>query len=147
MMMFSEKYSRQTALASVQKVLDATLTDAELASLSRSDEAKIRAAVAEQPATPLTTLLKLASDESKVVRVGVARNPRPDMPADLHAQLAEDKSADVIYALIDNPVVSDALIGRLARQFHKEYASAARARLASKGGTAGMLGRLGIPTG
>ncbi|MFW7414452.1 hypothetical protein [Demequina sp. SO4-18] len=145
--MFSENYSRQTALASVQKALDPDLSDGELAFLARSEEVKVRAAVAERPATPLTTLLKLASDESMVVRAGVARNERPDMPADLHAQLAEDKSAEVVFALIENPAVSDALVGRLARQFHKEYASAARHRLASKGGAAGVLGRLGIPTG
>ncbi|MFN3866465.1 MAG: hypothetical protein ACK4MD_07095 [Demequina sp.] len=146
MMMFSENYSRQTALASVEKALDPHLTDAELASLARSDEVKVRAAVAERPATPLTTLLKLASDEAAIVRAGVARNERPDMPADLHDQLAHDKSTSVVFALIDNPAVSDALIGRLARHFHKEYGSAARARLASKGGAARVLGRLGITT-
>ena len=144
--MFSENYSRQTALASVQKALDPNLTDGELAFLARSEEAKVRAAVAERPATPLTTLLKLAADESQVVRAGVARNQRPDMPGDLHAQLAEDKSADVVYALIENPAVSDALIGRLARQFHTEYASAARARLSSKCGADWCLGRMGIAT-
>lgn len=144
--MFSENYSRQTALASVEKALDPNLTDAELATLARSEEAKVRAAVAQRPATPLTTLLKLASDESPTVRVGVARNQRADMPEDLHDQLAHDKVADVVYALIENPTVPDAVIGRLARQFHKEYASAARARLASKGGAAKVLGRLGIAT-
>ncbi|WP_062135985.1 hypothetical protein [Demequina aestuarii] len=142
--MFSENYSRQTALASVEKALDPNLTDAELATLARSEEAKVRAAVAERPATPLTTLLKLASDESPTVRMGVARNRRAEMPEDLHDQLAHDKVADVVYALIENPTVPDAIIGRLARQFHKEYASAARARLASKGGAAKVLGRLGI---
>ncbi|MDN4480024.1 hypothetical protein [Demequina muriae] len=144
--MFSENYSRQTALASVEKALDPNLTDAELATLARSEEAKVRAAVAQRPATPLTTLLKLASDESPTVRVGVARNQRPNIPEDLHDQLAHDKVADVVYALIENPTVPDAVIGRLARQFHKEYASAARARLASKGGAAKVLGRLGIAT-
>lgn len=144
--MFSENYSRQTALASVEKALDPNLSDAELASLARSDEVKVRAAVAERPATPLTTLLKLAADESPTVRRGVARNERPDMPEDLHDQLAHDKSVDVVFALIENPTVSDAVIGRLARQFHKEYASAARTRLASKGGAAKVLGRLGFAT-
>lgn len=142
--MFSENYSRQTALASVEKALDPNLSDAELASLARSEEAKVRAAVAQRPATPMTTLLKLASDESPTVRIGVARNQRPDMPADLHDQLAHDKVADVVYALIENPAVSEAIIGRIARQFHKEYASAARARLASKGGASKVLGRLGF---
>ncbi|WP_297082553.1 hypothetical protein [uncultured Demequina sp.] len=142
--MFSENYSRQTALASVEKALDPNLNDHELATLARSEEAKVRAAVAERPAMPLTTLLKLAHDVSPVVRAGVARNPRVDIPEDLHRELAGDKSPEVVYALIENPQVSDAIIGKLARQIHKEYAVAARARLSSKGGAARVLGRFGI---
>lgn len=142
--MFSENYSRQTALASVQKALDPNLTDHELATLARSEEAKVRAAVAERPGMPLTTLLKLAQDPSPVVRAGVARNPRVDIPEDLHRELAGDKSPEVVYALIENPQVSDAVIGKLARQIHKEYAAAARARLSSKGGASKVLGKFGI---
>lgn len=145
--MFSENYSRQTALASMEKALDPDLSDAALASLARSEEAKVRAAVAERPATPLTTLLKLMTDPASSVRVGVARNQRPDMPLDVHEHLAQDKAVEVIYALIENPTVPDSVIGRLARHFHKEYASAARNRLASKGGAAKVLGRFGIASG
>ncbi len=128
----------------MEKALDPDLSDAALASLARSEEAKVRAAVAERPATPLTTLLKLMTDDAVSVRVGVARNQRTDMPLDVYEQLSQDKSVDVIYALIGNPNVPDAVIGRLARQFHKEYASAARNRLSSKGGAAKVLGRFGI---
>lgn len=145
--MFSENYSRQTALASVQKALGADLTDGELAVLARSDEAKVRAAAAERPAMPLTTLLKLSQDPSPAVRAGVARNPRADIPEDLRRELASDKAPEVIYALIENPQVPDSIIAKLARQVHKEYAGAARNRLASKGGAAKVLGRLGIATG
>ncbi|WP_084039364.1 DUF2336 domain-containing protein [Demequina sp. NBRC 110053] len=144
--MFSENYSRQTALASVQRALDHNLTDNELYALARSEEAKVRAAVAERPGMPLTTLLKLAEDVSPVVRAGVARNPRADIPEDLHRQLAGDKSPEVVFALIENPQVPDSVIAKLARQVHKEYAAAARARLASKGGSAKLLGRLGFAT-
>lgn len=145
--MFSENYSRQTALASVQKALDPALSDSELAQLARSEEAKVRAAVAERPGMPLTTLLKLSQDPSPAVRAGVARNPRVDVPDDLHRELAADRSPEVVFALIENPQVSDAIIGKLARQIHKEYAAAARARLSSKGGAASVLGRLGFATG
>ena len=145
--MFSENYSRQTALASVEKALDPNLSDSELASLARSEEAKVRAAVAQRSTMPLTTLLKLARDESPTVRIGVARNERTDMPVELYEQLASDKVADVVFALIENPSVPDAIIAKLGRQFHKEYASAARARLASKGGSAKVLGRLGLAAG
>ena len=144
--MFSENYSRQTALASVEKALDPNLSDHELATLARSEEAKVRAAVAERPAMPLTTLLMLARDPSPAVRCGVARNPRADMPIDLHRDLASDKSPDVVFALIENPQVPDSVIAKIARQVHKEYAADARARLASKGGAAKILGRFGIAT-
>ncbi|WP_159449151.1 hypothetical protein [Demequina sp. NBRC 110055] len=141
--MFSAQYSRQTALASLQD-LNARLTDHELATLARSDEAMVRAAVAERPGTPLTTLLKLCRDESATVRAGLARNPRPDMLPQIHEDLAADKVVEVVLALISNPAVPDALIARLGRQFHKEYSAAARERLSSKGGAAGLLGRVGL---
>ena len=141
--MFSSNYSRQTALASLND-LDAQMSDHELAALARSEEAMIRAAVAERPGTPLTTLLKLCRDESATVRAGLARNPRPDMLPQIHEDLAADKVVEVVFALISNPAVPDALIAKLGRQFHKEYSPAARERLASKGGAAGLLGRVGI---
>ena len=139
-----DKHSGQTALESMAKALDPDLTDGELATLSRSDEAKIRAVVAARAETPLTTLLKLATDAAPSVRAGVARNQRPEVPEDLFDQLSRDKSAEVIYALIENPTVPDGIIGRLARQYHKEYSGAARSRLSSKGGASKVLGQLGI---
>ena len=144
--MFSENYSRQTALASVQQALDPHLSDHELATLARSEEAKVRAAVAERPDMPLTTLLKLAQDPSPAVRAGVARNPRVDIPLELHRELASDKSPEVVFALIENPQVPDSVIAKLARQLHKEWAGEARARLASRGGASTVLGRFGIAT-
>ncbi|WP_159449657.1 hypothetical protein [Demequina sp. NBRC 110057] len=141
--MFSENYSRQTALASL-KDLDADLSDRDLVTYSRSEEAMVRAAVAERPTTPLTTLLKLARDESPTVRAGVARNVRVDMPEQVYQDLAGDKVVEVVLALIGNPQVPDSLVAKLGRQFHKEYAGAARERLAGKGGAAGLLGRVGI---
>ncbi|WP_161794523.1 hypothetical protein [Demequina globuliformis] len=144
--MFSENYSRQTALASL-KDMDQNLSDHELATFAKSDEAMIRAAAAAHPNTPLTTLLKLARDESATVRAGLARNPRPDMPEDIYTDLAGDKVPEVVYALIANPQVPDSLIAKLGRKFNKEYSGAARDRLASKGGAAKVLGKLGIASG
>lgn len=140
------KHSGETALESMAKALDPNLTDGELATLSRSEEAKIRAAVGARAETPLTTLLKLATDPSATVRAGVARNQRPEIPEDLFDQLSRDKSMEVIYALIENPVVPDSVIGRLARHYHKEYSGAARARLSAKGGASKVLGQFGIAT-
>ncbi|MFV0285422.1 MAG: hypothetical protein ACK5IM_03405 [Demequina sp.] len=141
--MFSENYSRQTALASL-KDLDADLSDRDLVTYAKSEEAMVRAAVAERPSTPLTTLLKLARDESPTVRAGVAKNRRPEMPEQVYQDLAGDKVVEVVLALIANPQVPDALIAKLGRQFHKEYSGAARERLSSKSGAAGLLGRVGI---
>jgi len=143
--MFSDSHQTQTALNSAQRALDPNLTDNELAQLARSDEAKVRAAVAERPATPLTTLLKLAADVAPTVRAGVARNPRVDIPIELREDLAKDKSTEVVFALIQNPAVPDSLVGKLARSRQRDVAAAARKRLQEGGGTAArLLGGLGI---
>jgi len=127
--MFSENYSRQTAIASATKVLAADLTDHELATLARSEEAKVRAAVAERPTTPLTSLLLLAQDVAPAVRAGVARNARPDLPIELRQDLAKDKSSEVVYALIDNPATPDSILTKFTRSFHRDYAIAAKQAL------------------
>lgn len=127
--MFSENYSRQTALASVGKVLANDLTDNELATLARSEEAKVRAAVAERPTTPLTSLLLLAQDVAPAVRAGVARNQRPDLPVELRQDLAKDKSSEVVYAVIENPATPDSILSKFLRSFHRDYAVAAKEAL------------------
>ncbi|WP_062310872.1 hypothetical protein [Demequina rhizosphaerae] len=134
--MFSDSSAQQTARQSVQKVIRAGITDGELQTLARSPEVKVRAAVAEHAGTPLMTLLRLAEDRSADVRIGLARNRRESIPIEVREDLAKDRNVDVVYALIDNPAVPDALIARLGRQLHKEYAKAARARIAAvKAGT------------
>ncbi|WP_062387547.1 hypothetical protein [Demequina iriomotensis] len=134
--MFSDSNGQQTARQSAQKAIPDGITDGGLATLARSPEAKVRAAVAAHPDTPLMTLLKLAEDVSVDVRIGLARNPRASIPVELREDLARDKNVDVIYALIDNPAVSESLIAKLGRHLHKEYAKAARARSAAvKAGT------------
>ena len=145
--MFSDNYQQQTAISSAQRILDASLTDHELAQLAHSDEAKVRAAVAERVDAPLTTLVRLASDVSPTVRAGVARNQRIDLPIELREDLARDKSHEVVVALIHNPAVPSSLVGKLARSRNREIATVARKRL-SEGGGAGskFLGSFGIAT-
>ncbi|MDN4477635.1 hypothetical protein QQX10_07515 [Demequina sp. SYSU T00039] len=128
--MFSDGNGQQTALQSAQKALAGNISDGELATLARSPEAKVRAAAAAHPGTPIITLLKLAQDVNADVRIGVASNPRQGIPVELFEDLAKDKNVDVVYALIGNPAVPDPVIARLGRQIHKEYAKHARARLA-----------------
>lgn len=145
--MFSDGYTRQTALASAQKALDPNLTDHDLAQLAHSEEAMVRAAVAERINTPLTTLVRLATDVSPAVRAGVARNQRVDIPIELREDLSKDKSPEVVFALVANPVLPPALLGKLARSRQRDVAMAARKRLSESGGaTARVLGTFGIAT-
>lgn len=130
--MFSDNYTAATALARSQQVLAAELSDHELGSLARSEEAKVRAAVAERPGTPLTSLLLLARDISPAVRTGVARNPRPDMPIEIRQDLAKDKSPEVVFAVINNPATPEQILTKFTRSFHRDYAMAAKEQLQAR---------------
>ena len=140
--MFSDNYQQQTAIGSAQRILDASLTDHELAQLAHSDEARVRAAVAERVDAPLTTLVRLASDVSPAVRAGVARNQRVDLPVELREDLAKDKSYEVVVALVQNPALPIGMVRKLARSRNREVALVARKRLSSGEGT--TLQRLGM---
>lgn len=142
--MFSENYSRQTANASAHNSVPDQISEGELAQLSRSPEAKVRATVASRAETPLTSLLRLLVDESPAVRAGVARNQRPDMPIEVFQDLAGDKAHEVVSALIANPAVPDSVIAKLGRHRTKDYSSAARERLAKTKGKSGILGMVGL---
>jgi len=122
--------------------LDPSLSDSDLAQLARSDEAKVRASAAAHPNTPLTLLLQLAQDEAHSVRAGVARNPRKDIPEEVLRELANDRAADVVFALIANPSVPDSVIARVMRGKHKDAIAPAKARLAQSGVKTGLLGGL-----
>lgn len=126
----------------VPGALDPSLSDTDLAVLARSGEAKVRAGAAAHPNTPLTLLLKLATDEANSVRAGVARNPRKDIPEEVLRELANDSAADVVFALIANPSVPDSVIARVMRGKHKDAVGPAKARLAKSGTKTGLLGAL-----
>jgi len=128
--MYSEDYVRgTTALGSVQMAMASVTSDADLATLARSSEAKIRAAVAEAPQTPLTTLLILASDEAPSVRAGVARNPRTDLPVEIRETLAQDKSVEVLFGLVKCPAVPEHILSKLAKSSVKDLAAAAKEKM------------------
>lgn len=127
--MITEYFAQSSATPIAHGEVGPHLTDHELATLARSYESKVRAAVAEREATPLTSLVLLAQDASPAVRCGVARNPRADMPLSIRQDLARDKSPEVLFALIANPAVPRSIIAKLARARHKEYSAAARRRL------------------
>lgn len=146
--MYSEDYVRETtALGSVQKAMSSVTSDADLAYLARSHEAKIRAAVAEAPQTPLTTLLILAADAAPAVRAGVARNPRMDLPIEVREILAQDKSIEVQFALLKCPTLPDSVLARMARSGVKELAAAAKDRAKThkaSGGAQPAFGQVGF---
>jgi hypothetical protein len=123
------------------------LTDGELATLARSDQLKVRAAVGERVGTPLTSLLILATDESPSVRAGVARNPRVDIPVELREALAQDKSTEVLLALVECPAVPEKILSRLAHSWNREVASAAKERqrgIKMSGVVASAVGQVGF---
>lgn len=122
--------------------LDPSLADTDLAQLARSEEAIVRAGVAAHPNTPLTIILNMARDEAPVVRAGVARNPRRDIPEDVLRDLATDDAAEVVFALIANQSVPDAVVSRVSRSKHKDAAGAAKARMAKNGSRSGFLSSL-----
>ncbi len=122
--------------------LDPSLSDNDLAQLARSEEATVRAGAAAHPNTPMTIILKMARDEAPVVRAGVARNPRIDIPEDTLRELATDIAAEVVFALIANLAVPDAVVARAAKSKHKDAGGAAKARLAKSGTRTGFLGGL-----
>ena len=143
--MFSEDYGRQTAIGSAKKALDPNLTDGELAKMARSDEVKIRAVVGERTQTPLTSLLQLANDPAPAVRAAVARNPRTDIPIDVRANLAQDKSPEVLHALIRCEAVPEEILSRLGRSWNREVAAAAKVRAKSlKAAPVPALGQVGL---
>ncbi|WP_061963829.1 MULTISPECIES: hypothetical protein [Demequina] len=142
--MFSENYSRQTANASASGAVPDEISEGELAQLARSPEAKVRATVAARTKTPLTSILRLLTDESPAVRAGVARNERHDMPVEIWEDLAGDKAHEVIAALIANPSVPDKVISKLARHRGKDYSASARQRLSASKGKSGILGMVGL---
>jgi N-acetylmuramic acid 6-phosphate (MurNAc-6-P) etherase len=146
--MFSDDYAGgKTALSSVATIMRDDLTDGELAVLARSEELKVRAAVGARPQTPLTSLIVLAADEAPAVRAGVARNPRVDIPLEVRETLAQDRSPEVLHALIRCPAVPASILSRLSRSWNRDVASAAKERqreLKTSGVIASAVGQVGF---
>lgn len=122
--------------------LDPSLSGTDLAQLAASDEARVRAAVAAHPNTPIPVIAKLAKDEAHSVRAGVARNPSKSVPEEVLRELANDNAPDVVFALIANEAVPDSVIARVMRGKHKDAIGPAKARLAKSGSRGGLLGAL-----
>jgi len=90
-----------------------TLSPRLLDDLSFSSEARIRARVAENPATPLLTLVRLLSDVDANVRLSLSHNP--SLPRMFLGHLAVDADPDVRYGLAENPRLPQSVLEILAK--------------------------------
>jgi hypothetical protein len=127
--MSTEEFGKgASALEAIRQATDSVTSDAYFAALARAREARVRAAIAEGPDTPLAVLLILAKDVAPAVRAAVARNPRVDLPLQIRETLAQDKSVEVLLGLIDCPNLPDVVLSKLSRSTVKKVAIAAKER-------------------
>ncbi len=80
--------------------------------LAGSQDASVRAAIAQRHDCPLGVLTTLVHDSRAEVRAAVAAHPR--LGGALTAVLEADKDSLVLHALLDNPVLDIGAIGRLS---------------------------------
>ncbi|MBU6450749.1 MAG: hypothetical protein KGS72_03145 [Cyanobacteria bacterium REEB67] len=80
--------------------------------LAEDSQYLIRARVAENPNTPLWTLLRLVNDDHEQVRLAAFFNPR--LPASEQHYLARDPHADVRYALAEDAATAVDILDILA---------------------------------
>lgn len=138
--MYSEDHeTATTALGSVRRAMGTVESDADLANLARSPEAKIRATVGEMVETPLTVLLKLAVDEAPAVRAAVGRNPRADLPLAVREALAADKAIEVQFGLLKCPTLPESILAKLTHASNRDVANAAKVRAKARKSSGGAL--------
>lgn len=100
----------------------------ELIRLAQSRSVDDRLVAAAHPATPMGSLIALASDSKDRVREALASNPATgDLPS-LLALLSED-SADVQVALVRNPHVPVDVVRAMAPRAKRAVRKAIEARL------------------
>ncbi len=103
------------------------LTGDEYMTLVRSKDVSARVAAAGRFDAPLGALIAFTQDSKTEVRVAVATNPGIGRTATVIAQLSDDKSIEVVRALIDNPAVPHETIEKIAAdgpRLAREYAQA-----------------------
>lgn len=82
------------------------------AALGLLEQGPARAALAQNPATPLQVLRKLACDGDLDIRRGLAENPA--CPADILFKLGQNQDLTVLKALAENPNAPSELLEDLA---------------------------------
>jgi hypothetical protein len=105
------------------------LTGDEYMNLVRSKDVSARIAAASRPDAPLGALIAFTQDQKPEVRTAVASNPGIGRTTTVIARLSDDKSIDVVRALIDNPAVPHEAIEKIAADGPRAARSYAQARL------------------
>jgi hypothetical protein len=107
--------SSLTQLVINQRYLDAgspSTSGRILNELAQEKDFRVRARVAENPNTPLWTVLRLAADENHEVRLAAFFNAK--LPQIFHEQLANDPHEDVRYAIASDPCTPKGILQLLA---------------------------------
>lgn len=82
-----------------------------LRKLSNSQDCKVRLRLAENPASPVDTLVRLAKDPNAEIRASVASNPAT--PKDIVRTLANDENDDVRLSMASDPHQSLEILAEL----------------------------------
>lgn len=107
-------FRRNAGRFSVQYLIagDTQLTPLLLNELSKSQDAAVRARVAENVSTPTSILLRLLEDDDADVRLSLSYNP--SLPYMFLKQLATSDSVDVRFGLAENALLSPCILETLA---------------------------------
>lgn len=117
----------RTTDSPVAGVASGALTGDEYMILVRSKDVSARVAAAGRFDAPLGALIAFTQDSKTEVRVAVAANPGIGRTSTVISQLSEDKSIEVVRALIDNPAVPHETVEKIAAdgsRSAREYAQA-----------------------
>jgi hypothetical protein len=112
------------------RALDGSLSGDDYVSIVVSKDASAREAAARSENAPVAALVSFAQDSKSSVRLAVASNPAIGRATSAAAILADDRSADVVRALVDNPATPDMVVSMIADRGPRSVRAAAQERLA-----------------
>ncbi len=96
------------------RALDGTLSRDDYVSIVVSKDSAAREAAAKREDAPVAALVSFAQDSKAAVRLAVASNSAIDRATSAAAILAEDRSTDVVRALMDNPATPKSVLSMIA---------------------------------
>ena len=111
------------------RAIDGTLSGDDYVAIIVSKDVAARAAAASREDAPVAALVSFAQDAKSSVREAVAANPALARATSVAAILAEDRSTDVVRALLNNPATPSAVLSMIADRGPRSLRSAAQDRL------------------